>query len=320
MKNLFLLLFLVLFTSFVYAQKREYNTPASVKKNTDYLSILKFGDKYCLSLRYSSFSSSAYYDYNSTLITQLSDSTLFAKDSIISNYNFEFIQTEISLIFEKYFSDDIKLKIELPFSNYSLNEKYINFYDTISKQRFSDINKADYSLFRLDNILAGGEYGERFGFFKPTAKLYFKIPTGSENGVFLNNRDFLSDGDFEILPGLDLYFYFKKAMIKIGSTYNFRTEDLKDRLITTFEGNIFSVPGTQLGAEFTYVQNIKGFDTANVFNIHKYPYSENYCEAGINFGIDIGADFIGSFSYKIRLFGTNSWNIAMYNIAFKYKF
>jgi hypothetical protein len=320
MKNFLLLIFLVLFSTTVYAQKRAYYTPSNEKKNTDYLSILKFGDKYCISFSYSSISASAYYDYNGKMITRLSDSSLFVKDSIINEYNFDIVQTEIAFTLEKYFNDNSKLKIELPFSYYSLNETYNSYQDKAGGLIFTNIKRAEYSLFRLDHILAGGEYGERNDYLKATAKLYFKIPTGFEEGVYSNNKDFLSDGDFEILSGFDLYVYPKKMMFKIGTTYNFRTEDLQDRIISTFEGNIFSVPGTMLGAKLTWVQNIKKLDIAKVFNINKFPYSENYFEAGINFGIDLGEDFVSFFKYNIRLFGNNSWNFANYNFIISYNF
>jgi len=311
-----IIIFISILISFLplCAQNSDYNVPKRERGiRSPYNSFLQKSD-YRISLYFSKTSASSFFDQQSNSINGFTDTVYLGKYS--RDFTFNFMKHTLNVKGEKLIDSTILLFANVPISNYSLDELYKEFYDSSSSVTLPRQDKAKYNLLIIDYLELGIEYAVLKGLFEVEFGASTKIPFGSENGVAKNSREFWSDNAFEILSGIKSSFNSEKYQINLSSYYNYRGEDLKNRIITQLSAGIFTIPDSYIGAGVEWALSLSNLSEAFPFDIHHEPDMEEYIDDNVKFGLLINENLGTEIGYRVRLTGKNSWDYSGYKIIF----
>jgi len=314
--KLLIFMLLLFITTDIIAQSNTYNVPSKEKGNDKIYNTYLLDRDLKIGLSVSKLNSSSYFDIGGNTVTMFLDSSYLGKYNRL--YTIEFEKLTFDLFVKKKVTEDFLVEVKVPISSYSLNERYLEIYDSINVQTIPREDKANLSLFIVDYVEAKGIYKLLKGKFDLDFGLTFRLPLGSENGVARNNMEFWSDNAIELLPEVKFGVNFEKFNFGLKVAYNYRTEDLKDRLITSFQAGLYSIPDSYITASFEWANSLTSFDNALPFDLRKEPNMEDYFDSNVLFGLLLSEDIGVDFSYKIRLLGKNSWNYFGYKIGVFY--
>jgi len=298
------------------AQSNTYNVPKKEREKDQIHNTYLLDNDLKIGLSVSKINTSSYFDLEGNTVAMFLDSNYLGQYDRLYTISLEKLSFEIFA--KKKISEDFLIEVKVPVSNYSLNERYLELYDSINIQTLPKEDKANFSLFIVDYLETRGIYKFLKGQYDLDFGLTFRLPFGSENGVARNSRDFWSDNAIELLPEVKFGVNFEKFNLALKVAYNYRTEDLKDRLITSFQAGLYSIPESYISANIEWANSLTSFDNALPFEVRKEPNMENYLETNILFGLFLSDDLGVDFSYKIRLLGKNSWNYFGYKIGVFY--
>lgn len=313
-----LLLNLILFVSFIdlIAQSNTYNVPDREKKKiSNYRTFFDVKD-YKIGLSLSKVNASSYFDIDGNTVSTLIDTAYLDEYSRL--YTIEFEKLTFDLFSTIKVTNNFLIQVHLPLSSYSLNEKYLEIYDSVNNQILPKVDKANFSYFAADYLESKSLYKLTEGMVDLNLALTFKLPFGTENGVAVNTRDFWSDYAIELLPEINFGLNFEKFNVSMAVLYDYRTEDLKDLLISRLTLGLYSIPDTYIGANFEWANSLISFDNALPFNTRKEPSMENYLKSNVYFGILLSKELGVDFNYSITFFGKNSWNYFGYRLGVFY--
>jgi hypothetical protein len=252
------------------------------------------------------------------MITELPDSLV--NPGITRFYTFDLKRYSFDFNLKYFMTKNISLQAQAPITIYNLKETYREFIDNVNQIVYEKELKDEFTHTRIDYIGLTANYALFDDSFINKYFMEVRIPTGNHDGVFTDNREFWSDGALEISPGFLVGTSSDKATVEFGARYNYRAEDMTDRLIGNLNFALHTVPGTRFYGTIEGAYNINGENDNEVFDIRKMPWQDEYLDAGFGFKIVILQKYVGDFSYKIRLDGRNSWNQATYFITFGLRF
>lgn len=253
-------------------------------------------------------SSSSYYDNESDQIVKLNYEY---EDETLRQYTFDYHSYSFGLKAEYSILDEVAVFAKLPFIYHTLDERWASDYDDVLRQ-----DKAGYSHTRLDYFGLGARFKIfSFGLYS-WSNIELKIPSGFHNGV-LNDTDnnFWSDGALEFTPSLFLGYDFSKSWIEAGASYNFRDEELTDRILVRAEAGVKTVESSALYLTFDYASNIDMYDEELEFNIYKIPVQDEFMSFGGGIYILFDDVLETELSYKVDLKGKNSWSKGIVNLS-----
>jgi hypothetical protein len=315
---------IVLFTfisSNIFCQSPGYNVPSRKVKEEKNQEILI--PKFEFLFSFSNHTSSAFFDKDKSLITELKDWTTFP--GVQRKYTFNLKRYSFDLDFKYFATDKLTLQAKVPFTIYNLDETFKEHYerdklDSTKLIKYIKELRGEFSHSRIDFIALAADYALSNDAFINKYFLEVRIPTGTTNGVINDPQEFWSDGAFEIIPGFLVGTSTDKFTIEAGAKYNYCAEDMTDRVIGNLNFALHTVPGTRFYGFLEGAYNVSGGDNQLEFDIRKMPWQDEYLDIGFGFKFVIEQSYIADFSYRIRLDGQNAWNRAAYYITFGYRF
>lgn len=314
---LYFVLLLVIIPSDLFAQKQGYNIPSRKKKNNQEQTL--FVPDYELMLSFSYHNSSAYYDNEGNRISDLLDS--ITVEGLTRRYTFNLKRYMFDLGFKYFATEKLTLEAKAPLTFYKLDEIFSEFADIENQVIYPSGFKSQLSHTRIDYLGLAASYSLFDDEFINRFFTEVRIPTGANDGVASDSQEFWSDGALEIIPGFVVGASTDKFTIDIGAKYNYRAEDMTDRIMGNLNFALHTVPGTRFYGFIEGAYNIESNKNENiVFDIRKMPWQDEYLDVGFGFQIVVSQRYIGDFSYIVRLDGKNAWNKAAYFINFGIKF
>jgi hypothetical protein len=311
-----ILLIIVVFSSDIFCQSPGYNVPSRKKKEEK--EQINFTPDFEFMLSFAYQMSSAYYDSGKNLVTDLLDSVTIP--GITRTYTFNLKRYTFDFKLDYFATKDLKITAKAPLTFYYLDEIFLEYIDTVNLIRYMRGNKEQLTHTRIDYIGLSSTYSLFDSTFINRYSAEIRIPTGSTSGVYNDPQKLWSDGAFEFLTGLSIGYSGEKSTIEIGARYNYRAEDMTDRILGNLYFNLHSVPDTKFYGFVEGAYNISGANDNTKFNIRQMPWQDEYLDAGFGFEILVSKRYLGDFNYRIRLDGKNAWNQATYFINFAYRF
>ena len=311
-------LMLVIISQEILSQSPGYNIPARKKKEVKEKTV--FVPDYEIMFSFSNHTSSAFFDKKGNLKTLLPDSTTYP--GIPLEYTFDLKRYTFDLEFSYFATEKLTLTAKAPLTIYTLDEIFKEYIDPETGV-YPRSTRSELRHTRVDYIGLSADYALFDKAFINRYTIDIHIPTGSRDGVSGDNSAFWNDGAFEFSPGFVVGVSSDKATIEVGAKYNYRAEDMTDRVISNINFALHTVPGTRFYGiiEGALNVNMNGHDIIeDVFDIRKMPWQDEYLDAGFGFKFVVEDHYIGDFSYKVRLAGRNAWNHAAYFINFGLRF
>jgi len=319
LRNLVFFSFLFIFVSMeILSQSPGYNIPARKKKDVKEQTV--FVPDYEVMFSFSYHTSSGFFNKDGKLITNLPDSTTFP--DIPLRYTFDLRRYTFDLKFSYFATEKLTLTAKAPLTIYTLDEIFIEYNDPATGKYPRGL-RSELRHTRVDYIGLSADYSLFDKEFINRYTVDIHIPTGTRYGVSGDNSEFWNDGAFEFTPGFLVGASSDKSTIEIGAKYNYRAEDMTDRVIGNINFALHTVPGTRFYGmvEGALNVNMKGHDIIeDVFDIRKMPWQDEYLDTGFGFMFVVEDHYIGDFNYKVRLAGRNAWNHAAYFINFGLRF
>lgn len=269
-------------------------------------------------LGYENTNSAAFFNMNSKLTSILPDSSFDGTSANpIPDYTFE-LNKYSTVIKAKYTpSSEISFAVKIPFSFYTLDERYTADSDSNNVRQDKDYK----NYFQIDYVSFAAEYILSDSKLKTTLTGEMRVPTSNYSGVIGNKKlDFGSDGAFELYAGTKLFYVEKNFNTGLTAQYNYRAEDLSDRLIVAGKFALSSVPGTEISATGTFSKSIESWDNVSLMNSRIFPTHEDYFDMGLSFMMYFSENLYCDFNYAVRLWGKNTWNYGGVNIGVGYSF
>ncbi|MDX9791065.1 MAG: hypothetical protein WC313_06110 [Candidatus Kapaibacterium sp.] len=301
----------------VISQTPGYNVPS--RKRKEVKEEVLFIPDHEVIFSFSYHTSSAYFNNDGKLVTDLpeTDTTLFP--GVPRIYTFDLKRYSFELSYKYFASKQLNFGARLPFTIYNLDEMYTEYIDAINERLYSRDYRRRLSHSRVDFLGFNTEFKLLDSGFINKYTMEVRIPTGFNDGVKDDPMEFWSDGALELLPGFLVGYSNSKFTAELGAKFNYRGEDMTDRVIGNLNFALHSVPGTRLQGfvEGAMNVNMKGHDTdKEVFDLTKMPWQDEYLDAGFGFNINFYKNYISEFSYIVRIAGKNAWNRAAYFITF----
>lgn len=312
---LYFLLFVAFISSDLIAQNQGYNVPSRKKKTTK--EQAPFEADFELMLSFSYHTSSAYYNKNGDRVSDLLDSTTV--EGLTRRFTFNLNRYMFDLGIKYFATDKLTLEAKAPLTFYKLDEIFTEFADIENQVIYPKEFRAQLSHTRVDYLGLSASYSLFEGDFINRYFAEVRIPTGQNNGVANDSQEFWSDGALEIIPGFVVGASTDKYTIEVGAKYDYRGEDMTNRVMGNLNFSLHTVPGTKFYGfvEGAYNVGMGNNDIINeVFNIRKMPWQDEYLDVGFGFKIIMSQQYIGDFSYRVRLDGRNAWNQSAYFINF----
>lgn len=290
---------------------------------------------------YQSYSGSGYYDNNNGLWP---DRAISLRDTINNNpYTvteiYDLISYEINFLLKYNFSKDFSVFLASSYLNQELNFK-INFLDSLGRGS-NDILTEEYKELRKDKSNSLFKYlrlGGKYKLLNETFLLYLNsgmnIPFYSHNSVFNDpNVEFLSSGAFQFYGGLEIGYKTENNTFLLGSNFNFQAEEHPNQLIHSLKLHLEKIERTKINLKIFYVQpldiNLQNDIGGNLNDINNNYYNfDPYFEAlnesfllgdlGFDFRITPKIDI--SFSYQVKIFGSNTMDLKSFKLGGSYRF
>lgn len=310
--------FLLLGTD-IYSQQQGYNIPA--RKKREKKEQVVFVPDYELMFSFSYHTSSGFFDKDGDLITNLPDS--LSVEGLTRIYTFDLKRYSFELDFKYFASEKLTLSARAPLTFYFLDEIFTEYIDYEKQVAYPREFKDQFSHVRVDFIGLSATYALFDAAFINRYFAEVRIPTGFVDGVRNDDREFWSDGALEITPGFVVGTSSDKVTLEVGAKYNYRAEDMTDRVMGNLNFALHTVPGTRFYGFLEGALNVGMGDNdiiEEVFNIRRMPWQDEYLDTGFGFKIAVDQQYLGDFSYRIRLAGRNAWNHAIYFINFGLRF
>jgi hypothetical protein len=287
-----------------------------------------FEYKYEIGLKYEKRAASSYYDKDGESVTELPDQGYQFRDELIGilpddftrNYSFTIDQHLVELSAKYHINDKWLSYLYLPFTYTTLEEEYVSqYYNTDSAfYNFQNFDKNNYSLMQLEYIRLGTSYKLLDGNFNISGIAEVLVPAGFDNSIINDDNDFLSDNAFEVLTGIDIGLKGKKLSLNIASKYNYRGEELEDRIIFNANLSLSTVEQTAIMLLADYYKPFNVNDEIE-FDILETPLQEEILDLGVGFWIIFEDKYVTEFQYKLRLAGVHTWQTNMFNAIVRYR-
>ncbi|MBX3042997.1 MAG: hypothetical protein KIT33_01995 [Candidatus Kapabacteria bacterium] len=317
--SILIILIVIIFSGNLWTQNQGYNVPSRQKKEIKEQKV--FVPDFEFMFSYSYHTNSGFFDKDGKLITDLPDSTSFP--GVPLRYTFDLRRHTFDLDFKYFATEKLTLIAKAPITHYTLDEIYIEYFDPNTLISYPRGLRADFSHTRIDYIGLSAIYNLFDSKYINRYSAEIRIPTGTHDGVKNDPMEFWSDGALEITPGFIVGTSTEKLTFEIGAKYNYRGEDMTDRVIGNLNFALHTVPGTRFYGliEGALNVNMKGHDVIeDIFDIRRMPWQDEYLDAGFGFKFVVEDHYIGDFSYRVRIVGRNAWNHAAYFINFGYRF
>jgi len=310
------IIFLLISCEFLISQNQPYNVPSRKKKEVKESPI--FIPDFEAQLSFSYHTSSGFFDKNGKLVSDLPDTVSFP--GVPRQYTFDLNRYTFDFDFKYFATSDITLNARFPVTFYFLDEIFLEYLDIENQKRYMREYKERLSHTRIDYFGLTAMYSLSDSKFINKYFAEIRIPSGNHDGIRNDTRELWSDGALEFLPGFLVGFATDKATVEIGAKYNYRGEDMTDRVMGNLNMALHTVPGTRFYGFVEACYNVTEGDDNYEFNIRQMPWQDEYLDAGVGFKFVVEQLYIGDFSYRIRIDGKNAWNHAAYFINFGYRF
>jgi hypothetical protein len=252
-------------------------------------------------------SGSSYFDYSGKSNLLAYDST---QSDTVKKYLFEKRDFLFGLRAKYKLSKNILLTAEVPIL-------YSNLIERFEADSFGiKYERADLSLTQPLYYSIGGIFNLLDGNFYTNFNIELRIPPKFYNGVNSNpDYNYLSDGAFESLLGLQAGIDFNESWIEGNLIYNFRDEDLVDQYKAMLEFGIKSIPDTYLAGRAEYVFSALPMAEKSQFNLRQLPLQEDYLNIGFSIYILIKDIIYTNFDISAKMAGTNTWIGGNYKLS-----
>lgn len=229
--------------------------------------------------------------------------------------DFSFQQIVAGLYAEYGITDKLTLVADIPFGIFSLDEE-----SDATRVNLDEENNLDTLRAQLDETftLSSPVYlgiGARYRIIqreKLVASLsaLLRIPPGFSDGIVDNpDYDFLSDGAFEALFGLELGAPTTYGWIGASARYNKRAEDYEDEILLHFEIGFNNIPQAAFKINLDLTQSVASMTDARPFNIRETQLQSNFFAAGAAFSLFLNEHWFIDANYSVRIFGENTWSL-----------
>lgn len=296
----------------------QYNVPS--RKRPEIKEQKVFVPDYEFLFSFSYHTSSGFFNNDGELVTDLPDTTTFP--DIPLRYTFDLRRYTFDFDFKYYATKKLTLTAKAPVTIYTLDEIFIEYIDP-ETGRYPRGLRRDLTHTRVDFIGLSASYALLDGKYINRFFAEVRIPTGTHDGVRNDPLELWSDGAFEFIPGVIFGTSSDKGTIELGAKYNYRGEDMTNRVIGNLNLALHTVPGTRFYGFFEGALNVSDDTdnlTENVFDVTKMPWRDEFLDVGFGFKFVIEDHYIGDFNYRIRLAGRNTFNHAAYFINFGIRF
>ncbi len=339
MRNIYLLIIALCFldTSFAFAQKK-------IKDKDDF-------DKSGLNIMfyYQDQSYSSFFDGDGNKFGQIDIDIEKIRqkvdnDSITilnpANWTFDVNKKRFGIHVEYFFDNNNMIYLTMPFETNTLNQQITyslitedGFNQDLAKNEFPEQSKSFMSYLAL-----GGEYFTYNSFFFNSILGEIRIPGGSqdyipgsevmpetytgENGIEAiryvppwpgTNKEFLSDGAFELHLGTSVGLNFKKTQVKSTFKYLFRSEELSDQLFHSTAVFIKSMEEASLKIGYNYFHSVDTPPSDYYFDYTKTPIYDRTLNADLGFQIYLKRLII-DLNMQIPIWGTYSFSNSVFTM------
>jgi|GEM_PF-3182917 len=291
---------------------------------------------------YQSYSGSGYYDNKNDLWP---DRAINLRDTINNNpYKvteiYDMISYEINFLLKYNFSKDFSIFLASSYLNQELNFK-INLIDSIANGNSHELLTDEYKELRKDKanslfkyLRLGGKYkllNDKFLLFVNSG---MNIPFHAHNSAFNDpNVEFLSSGAFQFYGGIEIGYKTENNTFLIGTNFNYQDEEHPNQLILSLKFHLEKIERTKINAKLFYVQplgldlkddddNILNDLNNNYYNFDPYfeALYESFLLGDIGFDFRITPQIDISFSYQVKIFGSNTMDLKSFKLGGSYRF
>jgi hypothetical protein len=289
----------------------------------------KFEYRYEIGIKYEKRAASSFYDQNGNDISELDDPDYpfndilkdVLPDDFMRQYTTDFDQHVLNVSAKYHINKKWNAYLSIPVVYTTIEEKYrTQTYNTDTTTfQMPRFDKANFDLLQIEHFRIGTKYNLLDGFFKVNGVAELFIPAGFDNSILDDDNDILSDNAFEVLSGFELGLKGENLSLMLGSFYNWRDEELKDRIIFNANLSLTTVEETALMFLADYIMPFSQ-DDSYMFDPRETPIQEEIFDMGMGFWIVFNKRYKAEFEYKVRLAGTHTWRRNMFNATINYRF
>lgn len=253
-----------------------------------------------LKCSFGSSSGASYFDRNGNRNSSLYDSIQRTKYTFDNSMIHGSVQGEYGL------TDNLLVRCSLPFTSYSLIEKFT--VDSIGNR----VIRKQMNTTLINYCSLGGMYTFLRGKTIASLLAEYRVPTNQGNPLDSTN-DFLGGLSKEALIGLDINIPFEKSWIAISGSLSLRDSAWQNLAYIHSEIGFSTVEKTAL-MFFVDIQQAMGASRdIPIFEIRRFQPAEQFTSVGASFKIFPDDHLILDAMYSLRVMGTHSWSIG--NVA-----
>lgn len=249
-----------------------------------------------------------------------------------ANWTFDMNKKRYGLHLEYFFDNDNFLYMTVPFETNTMTQQITYkidagnaYYQNIIKNKYPEQTKNFLSF-----IAVGGEYCTYNDVFFNSVMGEIRIPGGSQDYIPASevvaepytdsegndavrysppwpgeNKEFLSDGAFELHVGTSVGLNFRKTSIKATAKYMHRAEELSDQLYSAAHFYLNSMKEAKLKLGFNYFHSLEEAPANYYFDYTKTPIFDNTFNGDIGFQVYI-KKLIIDLNMQVPIWGKNA--------------
>jgi hypothetical protein len=276
-----------------------------------------------LSFQGNYFSANTINDINEKSNSYFSVSYL-SDNAINKKFTFTIVQYVADFKLKYSITDKLDVFLAMPLRYANLTESIdtsIKIYDSFGDSTITSKKKtiADFTIFEPQYYSVGMDYLIKNSNTYGGINLELRVPKGSHQGTQNNsNYEFLSDGAFEFICGMFTGMRYKKSILETSIKYNYRAEDLSDRLLIHSEYNFSSIENTWIGCFIDYSDCLSSFKNVVPVNPRRETPNETVLAIGAKFGITVIEKFRSDIYYKLNVKSKYSVNYSVAGLSLSF--